>query len=88
VDESNLSNIDARLAQELDDAKAGIEELALTLCIDPMMAQRHSASLQQFDYLAQIIGEVSNVLRERHVSPLSLQTIRLDAMLSRVCDNT
>lgn len=84
MDKPPLPDLDEGLACELVDAKRRIEELAVTLCLDPVMCERHPNALQQFDGLAQIVGEVAQILRERHSVHDVMKTIRLEAMLGRL----
>ena len=73
-----------RLAGELDAARRLLEDLAVQLCLDPIVFERHAAPLQQFDHLAQAIGEVAGVLRSAASAPHAINAIRLEAMRNRL----
>ena len=72
------------LADELDAARRLLEDLAVRLCLDPVVFERHAEPLQQFDQLAQVIGEVAGLLRSTASVPDAIGTIRLDAMRVRL----
>lgn len=73
-----------RLADELDAARRLLEDLAVQLCLDPIVFERHSAPLQQFDQLAQVIGEVAGLMRNTAPMPDAIGAIRLEAMRERL----
>lgn len=73
-----------KLAAELNYAGVQLETLALQLCLDPVVFDRHAATLQQFDHLSQILGEVVRLLRCPGSQQEALATLRLDAMRGRM----
>ena len=73
-----------RLAGELDAARRTLEELALRLCLDPVVFERHAEPLQQFDQLGQVIGEVATILRTTASAPHAIGAVRLEAMRDRL----
>lgn len=72
------------LARELDAVRSAVERLALELCLDPEVFSRHVEALQSFDALAQVIGEVSNLLRHPGEDDAAIASIRLDDMRQRM----
>jgi hypothetical protein len=86
VDDDRSPALDARLAGELDGVRGAIEDLAVRLCLDPVVFERHGATLQQFDHLAQIVGEVATVLRREGPDGDALAAIRLTTMRDRLAN--
>ena len=78
------ADLGERLADELDAARRLLEELAVQLCLDPIVFERHPAPLQRFDQLAQVIGEVAGALRSRGPLNDTIDAIRLEAMRGRL----
>lgn len=76
--------LDERLADELDRAGVSLETSAAALCSDPAIAAGHMASLQCFDQVTQVLGEIAGVLRRRVAGEDPLTAIRLDALRARM----
>ena len=77
------------LAIELDEARHAIEQLAVRLCLDPVVFERHAGPLQDFDRATQVIGEVAAALRQGGPPALGAAAVRLDAVrvrLSEACE--
>ena len=82
--DGNHPDLGEGLARELEGIKCRIEDIALGLCLDSAVFQRHAASLQGFDEISQIVGEVARVLRERNSPQDVVKTLRLEAMVKRL----
>lgn len=77
-------DLGVRLAAELDAARMQLETLAVDLCLDPVVFSRHGATLQQFDQLAQVIGEAAGLLRQRETAHDAIAAVRLETMRVRL----
>lgn len=84
MDDRPWAGLGERLADELDGARRLLEELAVRLCLDPVVYERHPAPLQGFDQLAQVIGEIATVLRAGDTPGAAIDAIRLEAMRARL----
>lgn len=74
------------LADELDAARLMIEDLAVRLCLDPIVFERHPGPLQDFDRAAQVIGEVAAALRHGGSPAQAAAAVRLDTVRSRLTE--
>ncbi len=72
------------LADELDRARRTLEEFAMQLCLDPVVFARHPGPLQQFDGVAQSIGEVATFLRHEGHPAVAIDAVRLEVMRDRL----
>lgn len=73
-----------RFAAELDRVARLIEELGVTLCLDPVVFERHPGPLQRFDEVVQIITEIAGSLRSTGTPQEVIAAIRLEAMSIRM----
>lgn len=87
MDDAGRHDLTIALATELETARLLMEDLAVQLCLDPVVFERHAEGLQRFDQLAQVIGEVAGVLRRGGSPHEAIGVVRLDAMRDRLLDN-
>ena len=82
--EPDHASFSQALADELHDTRRTLEELAMELCMDSVVFDRHADRLQQFDRLAQVIGEIATVLSHRGPTATAVTGIRLDGLRDRL----
>ncbi|HYJ52106.1 MAG TPA: hypothetical protein VEW04_02955 [Allosphingosinicella sp.] len=77
---ASSSQLDLRLAEELDHAVRKLEHLGGALAANPILLQRHAAELQSIDLIKQVIGHIARVVEaedeEWAVELITLQDLR------------
>ncbi|HEX8446969.1 MAG TPA: hypothetical protein VF649_10185 [Sphingomonas sp.] len=72
------------LADELLAARLLAEELGVSLCIDPVVVERHRIQLQDLDLVAQLLEQCARLLRVPTGRAAAVDDVTLAAMRARL----
>jgi hypothetical protein len=74
------SQLDHRMAEELQVVRRRIEQIGDSLAADPMVVHRHSFALQSFDLMNQVLTHLTSVIesedKEAAVERISLRDLK------------